>query len=141
LQADRGPQERHPGHPQDQVLRGEAEVPAGEEAVRRAGRHRAVQPGTPQHDGADQGKRGCRANPPLRLEPVAGAAEAAGPDAGEARQLPGGDRQGGQRQADDRRGQAVQGRATGNATGRFDPASNDVVWSYSWERWTRSWTP
>jgi potassium voltage-gated channel KQT-like subfamily protein 1 len=24
---------------------------------------------------------------------------------------------------------------------RFDPASNDDVWIYSWERWTRSWTP
>ena len=55
LKFDGCPQERDPSHPEDQVLRGAAEVPAGPEALRREGRDRTVFPGTSQHDGQDQG--------------------------------------------------------------------------------------
>ncbi|KAJ1524376.1 hypothetical protein ONE63_010876 [Megalurothrips usitatus] len=97
---DGGPPERHPRHQEDQILRGAAQVPAGEEAVRRPGRDRAVQPGPPQHDGPHQGA----AAPPR-------------PDAGQARQLPGRHRPGGQPQAHDYRRQAVPPRAADDGHG------------------------
>ena len=55
FQFERSAEKRDSRHSQDQVLRGEAQVPTGAKAVRREGRDRAVFSGPPQHDGENQG--------------------------------------------------------------------------------------
>lgn len=57
LQTHRGTQERDPGHQEDKIFCGTAEIPTGEEAVRCQGCYRAVQSGASQHDGEDKGER------------------------------------------------------------------------------------
>ncbi|XP_046926455.1 potassium voltage-gated channel subfamily KQT member 1 isoform X4 [Lynx rufus] len=48
------PSGHHQGHPAYAVFCGQEEIPASTEALRRAGRHRAVLPGPPQPHGAHQ---------------------------------------------------------------------------------------